>query len=149
MARFNFRLNSVLNYRKTLRQQAQRNLADAYQQQQQANEELQAAQLEIDQLVNQMRDSAKQKQLDLDFALGGQRHHAKLKADMKKVADKLEQAGTEVERCRQDLIEADRDVKALEKLHDRQLADHRQQTAKHEAAEIDDIIHTRQVQPRD
>ena len=85
-----------------------------------------------------MRGTVKQKRVDVDRMMDGHRHQLSLQAKLAELDTAIDQASEEVVRCRQELVEADRQVKVLDKLHERQLAEHRQRAAQEEVKQLDE-----------
>jgi flagellar protein FliJ len=72
---------------------------------------------------------------DYETALAGQQ------ANLNRQQDRISQ---ELHRCREALLEADREVRVLEKLRDTQAERYRQEQQRQEAKRLDEIAHTRQ-----
>lgn len=138
MPQFKFRFESLLRLRRHARQQQQSGLSAAIGRLGQVQQLMKRAEDESAQLEQTMRTAAQQDRLDVDRLLDGHRYHARLRAQMQQVAQAMDEAAREVERCRQRLVEADRQVKVLEKLHDRQLERHRQEQARQEIKRLDE-----------
>jgi len=64
-------------------------------------------------------DGTKEVQINVDFLVGLRRHEAWLLAQKQEAEQKLEQVLAEVERRRLAVVEADKEVKILEKLHEK------------------------------
>ena len=138
MRGFRFRLRSLQRLREETRNMAKRNLANAIQQRNALVADEQDVQNEIQGLESQMRRSVAQPQVNIDAVLNGHRHRTSLAGKLSQIGKAIAQANEEVNRCRAKLVEADRDVKVLEKLHERQLAEHNRQIAAHEAKLLDE-----------
>jgi flagellar export protein FliJ len=64
-------------------------------------------------------------QLDVNQLLAAQRYRLSLEAQSTALAEQAAKVAEEVERRRQALVEADREVRVLDKLEERQRAQHR------------------------
>lgn len=85
-----------------------------------------------------MRRGVAKQQVDVDRIMDGHRHQLSLQAKLAELDKALALASDEVAQCRMTLIEADRNVKVLEKLHERQLSEHAQKIEAHEAKLLDE-----------
>lgn len=138
MRGFRFRLKALQRIREESRKIAQRKLAGAMQQRNTLVAEGQEVQTELQGLEDQMRQLVAKQQLNIDVVLNGHRHRTSLQGKLSQLDKAIAKANDEVSRCRAKLVEADRDVKVLEKLHERQLAEHNQKIAAHEAKLLDE-----------
>lgn len=138
MRAFKFRMQSLLRLREQAREDAQRRLADALRRLAQCDQVVNQIRDELRGLEKHMRDAVKQQPLDVDRLLDGRRHQMTLQARLAELNKALSEAGEEVQRCRRNLVEADREVKVLEKLHERRLAEHQRQAAREEIKQLDE-----------
>lgn len=138
MPRFKFRLNSLLRLREQSREQAQLVLAEALRRVDDIERRQADIQHDLNDLEQHMRSSAKKTSVDVDRLLDGHRHQLSLEARMAELDRAMGEACDEVERCRLKLVDADRDVKVLEKLHEKQLAEHQRQIAYEEQKHNDE-----------
>lgn len=138
MAGFEFRLQSVLRLREHQREQRQMELANAYKRLREIQTSQSSVHREIQELVLHMRSHNNKENVDVDRLLDGHRYQLALKARLAEIAQAMGEASDEVERCRRNLIEADRQVKVLEKLHEKQLDEHRQRLAREETKQLDE-----------
>lgn len=145
MRAFKFRLQSLQRIREHARDAAKRELAGALQRQAECIERQTDLQYQLQGLEGHMRSAVKQTQLDVDRVMDGHRHQISLQMRLAELDEVISQAGQEVERCRLKLIDADREVKVLEKLHERQLADHNRQLVAAEAKQLDEAASLRAV----
>jgi flagellar FliJ protein len=76
---------------------------------------------------------------DIDALLRGHRYELILRSEQAQVAQQLSQVQAEVERRRQALVEADREVRVLEKLRERQEAEHLDREIRLEQKQIDEL----------
>ena len=138
MRAFTFRLQTLQRLREQARDVAQRALAAAQEKQAVLEQQQASLQIDLQGLETHMRNTITKQHLDVDRAMDGHRHQLSLQARLAELDKAMLDARAQVERCRDKLIEADREVKILEKLHERQLAEHTRQLAQHEAKQLDE-----------
>jgi flagellar FliJ protein len=136
---FRFRLETLLRLRIAERDERRGDLAKALR----AEEVLRAEQT---QLATAQQDLAKwSKELKLpgaanvDALLSAHRYEVVLTVQARQLTGQLEQVAAEVERRRQVLVEADRQVRVLEKLRERQAAAARLHEERQEAKRYDEV----------
>jgi flagellar protein FliJ len=136
---FTFRLQTLLRLRIAERDQRRAELAKAIR-----AEEL--LRVEEAKLENQQTEAARRsRQLkspgaaDVDALLQTHRYELVLATQRRQLASQLSQIQAETNRRRQVLVEADRQVRVLEKLRDRQAAAYRQQTDRLAAKQFDEM----------
>ena len=124
MSSFRFRLKTLLRLRLAERDARRADLAKA----QRAEDALvaQAAALADEQreTVELSRQLASPGAADVDRLIAAHRYELVLKAKSQQLAGQIEQVRAEVNRRRDVLVEADRQVRVLEKLRDKQLDAH-------------------------
>jgi flagellar export protein FliJ len=139
MAKFRFRLQVLLKLREAARQERRLELAQAYQ----ADELLrqQKEQLAAEKIEMQKRSqvAASPGPVNVDQLMVAHRYGLLLDARTRMLEQQQERLQEEIDRRRQALIEADRLVRVLEKLRDRQLEQHREEEAKQEVKRLDEI----------
>ena len=145
MARFNFRLASLLKLRVHAREARQTELAAALRRLTLIEQARREVQDELGQLETQMRASKRGSTIDVDRLLDGHRYQLALAARVAELSKAMGEAQVEVQRCRLKLVEADRDVKVLEKLHEQQLDEHRRSLEQHEMKQLDETAVQRAV----
>jgi flagellar FliJ protein len=138
MRTFQFRLQPLLRLRGHARELAQAELARAAEQLRQVHGQRTEVEQHMDELEQHMRRGASSKQVDVDRLLDGHRHRLELDARLAKLAEAMSEAARQLEHCRKQLVEADRQVKVLEKLHAKQLADHGRRAAAEEVKQLDE-----------
>jgi flagellar protein FliJ len=139
MTKFNFRLATLLRLREAARDERQLELADA----QRADAELdgQLARLETleRQLQGERRNAAGPGPVDLRRLIDAQRYAASLRTREADLRQQRQTLAAEIDRRRQAVVEADRDVRSLEKLHAKQLQAHRQSEERQEGKRLDEV----------
>jgi len=147
MSQFKFRLESVMRLRQADRQQRRAELAEAYR-----ADELLARQADlIAEEINEVRRNclaaAAPGRIDVDRLIANQRYEQVLRGKSRTLAERAARVGAEIEKRRQALVEADRQVRVLEKLRDRQLETHRANELRHEVKTLDEVAHNRRPGP--
>jgi len=146
MARFQFRLKTLLAVREAARDECQAQLAEAYREQRKL--EVRRAWLNAELSVAQVRvraDSAPGR-VDVDRLLTTDRYESVLRLEGELLAEQERQSATKIERQRQAVEAADREVRVLEKLQAKQLEQYRQQQSLAESKLLDEVA-ARLVRP--
>ena len=140
---FRFRLQPLQKIRENIRRDRQTELAKA----------LEAEAVVREKIENLVRDIAKTKEdgrkwassgkINVDFLVGLRRHEAYLLVQKTDAEQTLEQVLAEVERRRQAVVEADKEVKILEKLHEKLKERHDSELDAKEIVELDEIASQR------
>ncbi len=137
MSSYRFRLSTLLRIRQNLRDECRQQLVEA----ERAEEIIitRIAQLNEELIVLRMHAQAVSGpgRINIDRLLDAGRYEMMLKAERQAADDQRQAVAAEVERRRQALVEADREVKVLEKLRDQQLVRHRAEEAKREIKQLD------------
>lgn len=133
-----FRLTAVLKLREQTRDERRRDLAQAFEAERILQSRLSAIQAELAELRDRTRDSSGHGTLDIESLLNARRYQMIIKSQISEVETQLRQVLAEVERRRAALVEADRDVKTLEKLQDRQAQQLAAAEMKREAKQLDE-----------
>ena len=139
MAKFEFRLATLMRLRENHRDELRGKLAEAYQAEQLLAEKKQSIHEEEDKLHQLRRDLLQEANTDVNRLLDMQRYAATLKAQLATIQEQAKMLSAEVEKRRLAVVQADQQVKVLEKLRDKQLSKHRQQKMLAEAKELDEI----------
>jgi flagellar FliJ protein len=120
MSTFRFRLATLLRLREAVRDEKRAQLADAYR----ALEILAGRLREVDAELAAERRAAQKvahaSAVDLDYLTNAHRYEILLRAQRGEIVQQQTQIAQEVERRRLALVEADRQVRVLEKLRDKQ-----------------------------
>jgi len=139
MPKFKYRLATLLKIRESTREERQIELAEAYHADdvlRQRQEELTA---EIMGLKGDCRNAVAPGAIDVDRLLSSQRYEMLLRSQGAQIAKHREQIATEIERRRQALVEANREVRVLEKLRERQAERHRDEEARRDVKLLDEV----------
>ncbi len=145
MARFKFRLATLLKLREATRDERRSKLAEAYE----AERILQQQQEQLSQGIRENKQRARKASepgtVDVDDLLRTHRHELILQTQQQVMDRRKEQVTTEIERRRRSLVEADRQVRILEKLRQRQFQRHAHQQNKLEMKQLDEVAGRRAV----
>ncbi len=133
-----FRLATVLKLREQSRDERRRALAQAYEAERILREQSRVLQLEIEEVRQQMRTASGVGSVNVENLLSTRRYEMVMRSQVQQVEIQLKQVLTEVERRRNLLVEADREVKTLEKLRERQALQAASSLAAREAKQLDE-----------
>jgi flagellar FliJ protein len=138
MAKYRFRLETLQKVREAHRDQQRASLAEAFRAEQVLAEN--GAQLAAEELeVRELKRSATGGQyLDVNRLLEAQRYELLLKAQSQELAKQALLLAAETERRRQVLVEADREVRALELLDERHQRAHAIEEQRAETKRLDE-----------
>ncbi len=137
MTRFRFRLESLLRLATAQRNTRRQELAQALQAERIVQEQISRLQGELDRALRQRRPGIGV--VDVDRLLDAAREQLLLAAQKQHLEQQLEQVRQEVRRRQQLLAEADRHVRLLERLRDKQRRRHQQQLLRQEQKLLDEI----------
>jgi len=143
MARFNFRLQTLRRLREIHRDEQRGRLATAFEAERILAEQRNAVSAETTALVESQRALMQQGSLDVNQLLTAQRYQMALEAQIRALADQAARLAEEVERRRQSLVEADREMRVLDKLEERKRQQHREAAQRAETKVLDEVASTR------
>ncbi len=143
MARFRFRLATVLRLREATRDERRGQLAEAYLAESKLRDRREVVEQELADLKS-MSGQAASGAVDVDRLLAASRFEAILRAEIQVIRQHEGNLATEIEKRRQALVVADRDVRVLEKLQETQLERHRQAEAGAQMKQLDEFA-SRQI----
>jgi flagellar protein FliJ len=138
MTKFSFRLAGLLRLRQTACDQRRVQLAETQRTEADLHGQLGRIEVAQKQLQHDCREAAGPGTVDLRRLLEGQQYAATLRLRETELRRQRELLAAEIERRRQALIEADRDVRTLEKLRDNQLQTYRQAEQRQDAKRLDE-----------
>ncbi|MEZ6071885.1 MAG: flagellar export protein FliJ [Pirellulales bacterium] len=138
MKPYRFRLATLLKIRESTRDERRRHLLEA----QQAHDTLQARLGEIDDQLREARrlasDSLSGGPVNVDRLLDDGRYELVMLAEQAMIRQQSKTVAEEVERRRQTLVAADREVRVLEKLRETQQERHNVEASRREQQVIDE-----------
>jgi flagellar protein FliJ len=141
MSKFKFRLATLLRLRGVARDERRAALADAYRVDDLLRGRLEATDAEIGRLKESCRDAARPGTVDVDRLVQAQRYELVLRDQDAQLRRQRETVCVEIERRRQALLEADREVRTLEKLRDKQAEAHRYEESRQDIKRLDEVAH--------
>ena len=147
MQRFRFRLATLMKLRKEVRNARRTELNRADEAAATLAAQRAAVAARIEGLARHVRGAVGPGTIDLEPMIQAQRYQAVLQAERQALDDQMVVVAEEIERRRAAVVVADRDVRILEKLHDRQEARHRQQELKEEIKQLDEVAARPQRDP--
>lgn len=139
MAKFRFRLATLQKLREIQRDELRAKLAEAVQAQQILEEQLAQVTVDIADLQALRRQEVTSGQVQVESLLQAQRYQGVLLAQQATMREQSRLLMAEVERRRVAVVEADRQVKVLEKLHERKLDEFRQDQQRAEFKVLDEV----------
>ena len=140
---FRFRLQPLQKVRENIRRDRQTELAKALEAEAVVREKIESLIGEIAGTKEEGRKLAAKGRINVDFLVGLRRHEAYLLAQKAEAEQKLEQVLAEVERRRLAVVEADKEVKILEKLHEKLKDRHDNELTAKEIIDLDEIASQR------
>ena len=141
--RFKFRLATLLRMRETLRDQCRAHLAEAYRADELLEQRMQQMGEQLELLKRECRLTVSPGVLKVDRVVEAQRFELSLRAQHRQLQLQRQAIAGEIERRRQLLLEANRQVRVLEQLRDRQAARHRHEEVQREIKQLDEVASVR------
>lgn len=139
MARFRFALQSVLKVREWERDKQRTRLRQALQRVQQVQQHAASLEEELQRTDAGLRQAARPGPLDIDHLLQLRRYRLILLRQLRQIQRQLQEELRRAEQCRVELVEADRKVRVLEKLQQRQLEQWQREQHQAETRFLDDL----------
>ena len=147
-----FRLATLLKLREQARDERRRELAQAFAAERVLRGRVAELQAEIESTRQRTRQASGQGSVNVEGLLTARRYESIVKAQVSTVNAQIGQVLEEIERRRLTLLEADRDVKVLEKLRVRQAEQFAELAQQRESKQIDEaalrgFVRRREVTP--
>jgi flagellar export protein FliJ len=139
MAKFKFRLATLLKIREATRDERQSELAEAYRADDILNERLDQIHGELGDILNRCRKAVGPGEVNIDLLIESQRYDVMLRAYEKQTLEQKKRLAVEIERRREALLAANREVRVLEKLREHQIERHREEENRRDIKRIDEI----------
>ena len=139
MSVFKFRLAPLLQLRAATRGERRAALAEAYRVDEVLRQRLAAVTGELQALCAERRQLAAPGVVNVDRLVESQRYELVAKMQEAQLVRQREGVAAEIQRRRQALVEADREVRVLEKLRDRQAEAFRREEEHKEAKRLDEV----------
>jgi flagellar protein FliJ len=138
MPRFQFRLASVLRLREATRDERRGQLAEAYLAESKLRSRRETVERELDEL-KRLAQAPTAGPVNMDRLVAANRFESVLAAEIHVIRQHESTLAIEIERRRQALVTADREVRVLEKLRDGQHERHRQDEAAVLVKQLDEV----------
>jgi flagellar export protein FliJ len=139
MPSFRFRLSPVQKLRESVRDERRASFGDALRAQGILDEQMAAKRAEIASMVKELTVARGAGKIQVERLIQGQRYEALLRAELMMLLEQAKKVAAEVERRRELLAAADRDVRVLEKLRETQYQRFLQEEAGREIKFLDDV----------
>jgi len=143
MPRFQFQLQTLRRLREIHRDEQRSRLATAFEAERILSEQRSAVAAESVALGQSQRRLMQQSALDVNQLLASQRYQLALEAQSRTLAEQAAKLAEEIERRRLAVVEADREVRVLDKLEERQRREYRQASERAETKVLDEVATTR------
>lgn len=138
MAKFRFRLATLLRLREAARDERRAQLAQAYRAEELLEQQKHAVEAALAEVWDQARSAAGPGEVDVDRLIEARRFELVLLAQKQHLAHQQELVRSEIERRRQALVEANREVRILEHLREKQWQRHRDEENRREIQSLDE-----------
>lgn len=139
MSTFRFRLQTLWRLRTAERDRRRSELAQAYEAASILDDQKRRIEAEQAETLEEARRLASPGSADIDALLRVHRHQHILKAELHQLSLQRAQIEAEIQRRRQVLVEADRQVRVVEKLHERKLEEHQRHEDRAEVKLLDEM----------
>jgi flagellar FliJ protein len=143
MAKFRFRLETLHRLREMTRDELRVRLAEAIQAEQIVGEQRKELLREVGILAAARREQFAAGSPDIAHVLNAQRYQLMLEAQERVLAEQCQKLAEEIEVRRLAVVEADRQVRVLDKLRERRAAQHAAAQNAADAKRLDEIAATR------
>jgi flagellar FliJ protein len=137
---FRFRLSGLLRFRENVRDQYRQNLAVAQRTEDVIRSRVAALNDTLDDLQRQSEIASLPGAIDVDRLLGAHQYEMIIKEKLQATLAQQQAATAEVERQRQTLLDADREVKTLERLRQQQAMRHHLDENRREIKQLDAVV---------
>jgi flagellar protein FliJ len=138
MSKFHFQLATLLRLREATRDERRVELAEVHRSDAELGSQLTRLNAEQGRLREDRRREAGPGLVNLPRLIAAQQYARALRAREAEVTRTRQTLAAEIDRCRQALLEADRDVRMLEKLRQHQSETHGQEAERQESKRLDE-----------
>jgi flagellar protein FliJ len=145
MARFKFRLATLLKLREATRDERRAELAQAYRADETLQAYLEQVQAEQIALKERCRKATEPGTIDVDWLIEAQRYEVILKSQQRNFNEQRSRLAAEIERRRVALLAANREVRVLEKLREHQADQHKQEENRLDIKRLDEVARLQAV----
>jgi flagellar protein FliJ len=143
MPKFKFRLATLLRLREATRDERQAELAEAYRADDILAERLENIHGELQAMLMGCRKAVGPGTVNIDLLIESQRYEVTLRAYEKQTLEQRKRLAAEIERRREALLAANREVRVLEKLREHQLENHRAEENRKDIKRLDEVAQQR------
>ena len=140
---FRFRLEPLITIRDNVLKEKQAELGKAYEERRVADEQRTKLEQDLANNLEEGRKAMQPGQIDLSFLLGLRRHEMFLRMDHQSVLKYIDEKDQEIEWRRRAVIEANKELKIIEKLKEKQKAAYDAEIQRRETIEMDEIASIR------
>jgi flagellar FliJ protein len=145
MAKFKFRLATLLKLREATRDERRTELAEAYRADDILVNHLRQVSDELGIIAKRCREASQPGEVNIDLLIESQRYEVSLRAYEHQIHQQRQRLAPEIERRREALLAANRDVKVLEKLREHQIERLREEESRRDVKRLDEIAQQRAV----
>jgi flagellar export protein FliJ len=139
MAKFKFRMATLLKLREATRDERQAELAEAYRADDILNARLEQIRGEFKEIMAGCRKAASPGAVNIDHLIESQRYEVTLRVYERQTLGQKQQLAKEIERRREALLAANREVRVLEKLREHQMERHQDEENCRDIKRLDEI----------
>jgi len=139
MSRYQFQLETLRKLRQRHRDERSVKLAEAFRAEQILTDRRNELDQEIAELRSHQRAIVESGNINTTQLLESQRYQASLESQVQVMSQQASTLNEEIERRREALVEADREVRVLDKLDERRQAEHTLEQQRDEAKVLDEI----------
>jgi flagellar export protein FliJ len=139
MPSFRFRLSTLLRLREAWRDERRTHLAEAQQAEQLVLHRIAEIERELAELQRRALDAARPGTVNVDRLAEAARYEMILKVERQSADQQRQAVAAEVQKRRETLVAADREVRVLEKLRDTQRERHREEETRQETKRLDEM----------
>jgi flagellar export protein FliJ len=139
MARFIFRMATLLKLRESARDERQAQLVQARQAADILRGQQEALEQEARRLDQESRNAVRPGPINVDGLLHARRYELLLRVQQQDLLQQQQAVDAELARRQQALVEANREVRVLELLREKQWVRHREEEARQEMKQIDEV----------
>lgn len=143
MPRFTFRLQTLRRLREIHRDEVRGRLAEAFEAERILEERRSAVAEEAVACAESRRQALQSGALDVNQLVATQRYELVLQAEARTLAEQAAMLAEEIENRRRAVVEADRQVRVLDKLEERRRREFVDAQSKKEAKQLDEVAVTR------
>ncbi|MDR0706171.1 MAG: flagellar export protein FliJ [Planctomycetaceae bacterium] len=136
---FRFRLEPLITIRDNTLKEKQGELAKAYEARRIVEDKQRELEQELVENVTAGRQRLQTGTIDIEFLLGLRRHEAYLNAQIEVVRGHLRQIDEEIERRRNAVLEANKELKIIEKLKEKRYEKYQTEENRKETIRLDEI----------